>query len=74
MSNIEKQNENDSIDDNKKSEIKDYAEFEDMEMDDELLRGIYSYGFEKPSAIQQKSIMMEKTSIFKAFKPLLLKR
>jgi len=57
MSNIEKQNENDSIDDDKKSEIKDYAEFDDMELSDELLRGIFSYGFEKPSSIQQKSIM-----------------
>jgi hypothetical protein len=25
-------------------------------MDEELLRGIYSYGFEKPSAIQQRAI------------------
>mgnify|MGYP000190098270 CR=1 FL=1 len=27
-----------------------------MEIPDELLRGIYSYGFEKPSAIQQRAI------------------
>ena len=27
-----------------------------MELPDELLRGIYSYGFEKPSAIQQRAI------------------
>ncbi|CAG9327818.1 unnamed protein product [Blepharisma stoltei] len=30
--------------------------FDDMELKEELLRGIYSYGFEKPSAIQQKGI------------------
>lgn len=27
-----------------------------MEIPEELLRGIYSYGFEKPSAIQQRAI------------------
>jgi len=31
--------------------------FEDMNLKDELLRGIFSYGYEKPSSIQQKSIM-----------------
>ena len=30
--------------------------FDRMELRDELLRGIYSYGFEKPSAIQQRAI------------------
>jgi len=30
--------------------------FEDLDISDELLRGIYSYGFEKPSNIQYKSI------------------
>ena len=29
--------------------------FDGMELPDELLRGIYSYGFEKPSAIQQRA-------------------
>ena len=28
--------------------------FDDMNLKDELLRGIYAYGFEKPSAIQQR--------------------
>lgn len=28
-----------------------------MELPEELLRGIYSYGFEKPSAIQQRAII-----------------
>jgi len=31
--------------------------FDDMKLRDELLRGIYAYGFEKPSAIQQRGIM-----------------
>jgi translation initiation factor 4A len=30
--------------------------FDDMNLKDELLRGIYAYGFEKPSAIQQRAI------------------
>jgi translation initiation factor 4A len=30
--------------------------FDDMDLRDELLRGIYAYGFEKPSAIQQLAI------------------
>eukprot|EP00500_Bicosoecida_sp_ms1_P001877 CAMPEP_0203809774 /NCGR_PEP_ID=MMETSP0115-20131106/2516_1 /ASSEMBLY_ACC=CAM_ASM_000227 /TAXON_ID=33651 /ORGANISM="Bicosoecid sp, Strain ms1" /LENGTH=421 /DNA_ID=CAMNT_0050718533 /DNA_START=92 /DNA_END=1357 /DNA_ORIENTATION=+ len=31
--------------------------FDDMDLREELLRGIYAYGFEKPSAIQQRAIM-----------------
>jgi len=31
--------------------------FDDMELNDELLRGIYAYGFEKPSYIQQRGII-----------------
>jgi translation initiation factor 4A len=31
--------------------------FDDMSLKDDLLRGIYAYGFEKPSAIQQRGIM-----------------
>lgn len=31
--------------------------FDDMNLKEELLRGIYAYGFEKPSAIQQRAIM-----------------
>jgi translation initiation factor 4A len=30
--------------------------FDDLHLKDELLRGIYAYGFEKPSAIQQRAI------------------
>jgi ATP-dependent RNA helicase len=31
--------------------------FDKMDLKDELLRGIYEYGFEKPSAIQQRAII-----------------
>ncbi|ESO86452.1 hypothetical protein LOTGIDRAFT_207101 [Lottia gigantea] len=31
--------------------------FDDMYLREELLRGIYAYGFEKPSAIQQRAIL-----------------
>lgn len=31
--------------------------FDDMGLKEDLLRGIYAYGFEKPSAIQQRAIM-----------------
>ena len=30
--------------------------FEDMGIKEDLLRGIYAYGFEKPSAIQQRAV------------------
>jgi len=31
--------------------------FDDMNLDDKLLRGIYAYGFESPSAIQQRAVL-----------------
>jgi len=33
------------------------ATFDDMTLKEDLLRGIYAYGFEKPSTIQQRGIM-----------------
>lgn len=33
-----------------------FESFDDYELNENLLRGIYSYGFEKPSAIQQRGI------------------
>ncbi len=33
-----------------------YRTFDEMDLKDPLLRGIYSYGFEKPTAIQSKAI------------------
>ena len=38
------------------TEIQAYPTFEDMNLKDELLRGIFSYGYEKPSSIQQRAI------------------
>ncbi|GMG46800.1 unnamed protein product [Ambrosiozyma monospora] len=32
------------------------ATFEEMDLKDDLLRGIYNYGFESPSAIQSRAI------------------
>jgi len=31
--------------------------FDDADLDEELLRGVYSYGFERPSAVQQRAIL-----------------
>lgn len=31
--------------------------FEDLNLHEEVLRGVYGYGFEKPSPIQQKAIL-----------------
>jgi translation initiation factor 4A len=39
------------------TDLQDYPSFEEMSLKEELLRGIYAYGFEKPSAIQQKAIV-----------------
>jgi len=40
------------------SSIKEFSKWEDLEeLDSNLLRGIYAYGFDKPSTIQQKSIL-----------------
>jgi superfamily II DNA/RNA helicase len=36
--------------------IKEFDTWDDLEISSELLRGIYAYGFEKPSEIQRKSI------------------
>ena len=38
-------------------EITEFQSFDDMELPTELLRGVYAYGFEKPSKIQQKGIV-----------------
>ena len=50
---IQKQNQNQI---NEKDEIPVYESFEDMDLKEELLRGIYASGYEKPSVIQQKGI------------------
>ena len=43
---------------NEKEEFIDEIEkFEDLEIDEKILRGIFSYGFENPSPIQKKAIV-----------------
>ena len=37
--------------------LKTYESFDEMELPDELARGIYAYGFEKPSSIQSIAIV-----------------
>lgn len=37
--------------------VEEIDKFDDMDLKDELLRGIYAYGFETPSAIQKKGIV-----------------
>lgn len=39
------------------TKIIEYEIFDDMNLDLKLLRGIYAYGFEKPSSIQKKAII-----------------
>jgi translation initiation factor 4A len=37
--------------------VKDYETFDEMPLPEALLRGIYTYGFDKPSIIQKKAIV-----------------
>eukprot|EP01013_Petalomonas_cantuscygni_P007406 TRINITY_DN1924_c0_g1_i2.p1 TRINITY_DN1924_c0_g1~~TRINITY_DN1924_c0_g1_i2.p1 ORF type:complete len:425 (-),score=131.69 TRINITY_DN1924_c0_g1_i2:162-1436(-) len=39
------------------SDLQTYVSFDDMSLERSLLRGIYSFGFERPSAIQQRAIV-----------------
>jgi len=39
------------------ADVESYPDFDSMKLRNELLRGIYSYGFERPSAIQQRAIV-----------------
>ena len=41
----------------KNYEINVFDNFEDMELKEDLIRGIYSYGYEKPSEIQKRAIL-----------------
>ena len=38
-------------------DIEEVNSFDEMKLNDSLLRGIYAYGFETPSAIQKKAIV-----------------
>lgn len=33
------------------------SSFDNMKLKEDLLRGLYAYGFEKPSAIQQRAVL-----------------
>lgn len=37
--------------------VKIVSSFDNMGLKEELLRGLYAYGFEKPSAIQQRAVL-----------------
>lgn len=39
------------------ADVEAIASFDQMGIRDDLLRGIYAYGFEKPSAIQQRAVL-----------------
>lgn len=43
------------------SDVKVYDNFDEMELDDNLIRGVYSYGFERPSKIQARAIVPMKS-------------
>lgn len=42
---------------NEKYEITEFSDFDEMGLKELLLRGIYSYGFDKPSKIQSRAIL-----------------
>ena len=47
-----------TVDEESSSLIREFNKWEDLEeLDSNLLRGIYAYGFDNPSTIQQKSIL-----------------
>ena len=46
-----------------KQEIESYESFESMNISENLLRGIYAYGYENPSKIQQKAIVPIKEGV-----------
>jgi len=41
----------------KEEKVKVYSSFEDMDLKEKILKGVYAYGYEKPSAIQQRAIV-----------------
>jgi translation initiation factor 4A len=45
------------------TEVPVYKSFDDMGLPEQLLRGIYSHGFEVPSAIQQRGIVPIKNNL-----------
>ena len=63
MSSSDQKESNESVSSSK--EVRLYTSFDDMKLSDNLLRGVYSYGFERPSEIQKRGIvpMMEGVDI-----------
>jgi translation initiation factor 4A len=49
-------NNQDNSDLEQENTVKIFNSWDELELDNDLLRGIYSYGFEKPSSIQSKAI------------------
>jgi len=45
------------VDNDSAPEIAEFLSFDEMGIPTELLRGVFAYGFEKPSKIQQKGIV-----------------
>ena len=56
FSNLSDKKETDIVQSETESEIQEINNFDDMNLKEELLRGIYAFGYEKPSVIQQKAI------------------
>jgi translation initiation factor 4A len=56
MRRLEVQEREDEVEGLEPVEVETAESFDDMDLSDNLLRGIYSYGFERPSLIQQRSI------------------
>ena len=55
---VEQQSSTQQTTDSNKYVSKEFAIWEDLEdLNPDLLRGIYAYGFDKPSIIQQKSAL-----------------
>lgn len=46
-----------TVHDNADNDVREYSSFDEMGIDSKLLRGIYAYGFEHPSTIQQRGIV-----------------
>ena len=44
------------VENTNQDEVERFESFEDYELKEELLRGIFAYGFETPSSIQQRAI------------------
>jgi translation initiation factor 4A len=48
-------NKNENVNENSKEET--FSSWDELDIDQSILRGIYAYGFEKPSPIQSKAVI-----------------